>query len=192
MADRAEIIAENLAPFFAANQTVLEIGAGKGLVARALQEQTGARLTLVDVVDYNQTDLPVRTYDGRHLPFPDASFDYALLAFVLHHTPDPVPVLDEAQRVSRRGVIIAENNVQGWLRKHVTRIVDSIPHFQHGVPVCHHVLQIDEWLELFHRLPGRATLLARFSLGPFWDNFVLLIEPPLPSAAGAPDLANRG
>ncbi len=179
MTDRATLIANQLAPHVAAQQQLLEIGAGKGLVAQALQQATQTRITLVDVVDYNQTNLPLKTYNGLHLPFPDASFDYSLLIFVLHHTADPLPVLREALRVSRCGVLIVENHVQGWLRQQFTRAIDSIPHFQYGVPICYRAQAIADWQQTFERLPVRAELLSRFAMsGGFWQNFVMRLSKP--------------
>jgi ubiquinone/menaquinone biosynthesis C-methylase UbiE len=173
MADRATIIAAQLAPHFAAQQSLLEIGAGKGHVAQALQHATQTQITLVDVVNYNQTALPLKIYDGLNLPFPAESFDYSLLIFVLHHTPDPLPVLREALRVSRHGVVVVENHVQGWLRQKITRAIDSIPHFQHGVPICYRAQTIDDWQQTFVCLSARTELLSRFALGGFWQNFVI-------------------
>ncbi len=176
--DRATHIAQELAPYLSAGERVLEIGAGKGLVAQALQHRTGAQLTLVDVVNYNQSALPCMTYDGTHLPFPDQSFDYSLLIFVLHHTPDPIPVLREALRVSARGVLICENHVAGGWRKPLTRVIDSLPHFQYGVPICFRALTSDEWQRVIARLPVRAELLRRFTMGGgFWQNFVMRLTP---------------
>ena len=192
MGDRATVIAEALSPFFAAGETVLEIGSGKGHVAQALESMTGIKMNLVDVVDYNETDMPLRKYDGLHLPFPDASFDLALFVFVLHHVPDPLPILKEGLRVSRNGIIIAENNVEGWLRRPITRLVDSIPHFQNGVPFCYHAMAIDDWLKLFGPLAVRPQQLTRFHLGFFWDNFIVRLDPGLPSTGPTPLPAKPG
>ncbi len=177
MADRATIIAENLARHFSSQHRVLEIGAGKGHVARALQQAAQVDIKLVDVVDYNETELVLELYDGVQLPFRDQSFDYSLLIFVLHHTPDPLRVLREALRVSRCGVLVVENHVEGWARKQVTRVVDSVPHWQYGVPICYHTHTIAEWHRLFEQLPARAELVTQFNLGFFWENFVTRVEP---------------
>ncbi len=176
--DRATQIAQQLEPHLEPGQRVLEIGAGDGRVAETLQRRTGAQFTLVDVVDYNQSRLPCTTYDGSHLPFPDRSFDSAMLIFVLHHAADPLPVLREALRVSRQDVLICENHVAGWWRKPVTRIVDSLPHLRYGVPVCYRTLSIDEWHALLAPLPARIERLGRYSMGRgFWQNFTLRLSP---------------
>ena len=129
----------------------------------------------MDVVDYNESAFPLQVYDGVHLPFEDGVFDYALLVFVLHHTPDPLVVLKEALRVSRHGVIIVENHVPGWARQQITRLIDSIPHWQHGVPICYRAQTSDDWQREFAALPVRTQVIGHFSLGAFWDNFVLKV-----------------
>ncbi|MDP9149844.1 MAG: class I SAM-dependent methyltransferase [Myxococcota bacterium] len=45
---------------------------------------------------------PDLAYDGKTLPFPDASFDTILNVQVLEHTPDPQRLIDEMSRVLRR------------------------------------------------------------------------------------------
>jgi len=44
-----------------------------------------------------------RIADGRRLPFPDATFDLVVSNSMLHHIPDPAPVMDEMARVLRHG-----------------------------------------------------------------------------------------
>lgn len=177
MTERAELLSRELAPYLGRGEEWLEIGAGQGLVARALQAATGAHLALVDVVDYNRSGLPLLTYDGLHLPFPNGSFDHSLFLFVLHHTPDPLPVLLEALRVSRKSVLVVENSVSGAVRQRVTRVIDSIPHFRYGVPVCYRAQTIETWRKMFERLPVRTELLGRFSMNyGFWQNFIMRLH----------------
>lgn len=180
MTDRATVIASHLSSHFAPRSSLLEIGAGKGHVSRALRDASDVEIKLVDVVDYNETDLALEVYDGELLPFQDNAFDYSLLVFVLHHTPDPLRLLGEAMRVSRKGVLVVENHVQGWLRQQFTRSIDSIPHLQYGVPVCYHTHTIREWGEIFSRLPSTPELLDRFTIDGFWQNFVMRLSCPKP------------
>lgn len=87
---------------------MIDIGAGSGLVAEALATSLDVKVTLVDVVDYNRSGLPLQLYDGRRLPFEARRFNVALLAFVLHHSADPGGTLQEAQRVARRVVVLED------------------------------------------------------------------------------------
>jgi ubiquinone/menaquinone biosynthesis C-methylase UbiE len=173
---REDIIVQNLRPFLHAKQHVVEIGAGNGLVAQRLHKATGAQFTLLDVVDYNQSRLPLQLYDGKTLPYAEDAFDYALLIFVLHHNPHPHPVLREALRVARCGAIVVENDVRGAIKKPLTRVVDSLEFVRRGVPRNYFVKSTEEWGKFFHALPSRATLLHTFNIGWFWHNVIFKVE----------------
>lgn len=176
MPTREETIVKNLQPFLPRGQHVVEIGAGNGLVAQMLHDSTGADFTLLDVVDYNASKLPMHVFDGRTLPFPDHSFDLALLVFVLHHNPDPRPVMWEAMRVARNGVIVVENDTRGLIKKPLTRMIDSTEHLHRGVPPCYMTKSSDEWRSFFEALPARATELHRFNIGWYWKNVIMRVE----------------
>ncbi len=178
MPSREEIIVEHVKAFLPAKQHVVEIGAGNGLVAQMLHDATGAEFTLLDVVDYNRSKLPMRVYDGKNVPFEDDAFDLALLIFVLHHNPDPRPLMREALRIARRGVLVVENDTRGFFKKPFTRLVDSLEFVRRGVPPNYFVKSTDEWLEFFRVLPARATELHRFEIGWYWKNVILKIEKP--------------
>jgi ubiquinone/menaquinone biosynthesis C-methylase UbiE len=45
---------------------------------------------------------------AEELPYPDASFDLVFFGLVLHESDEPLKVLQEARRVSRRQVCILE------------------------------------------------------------------------------------
>jgi SAM-dependent methyltransferase len=83
---------------------VLELGAGTGSQARALADR-GFDITAVDVAWSNYREnrvFPVVDYDGRHLPFADASFDAVFSSNVLEHVPDVAVMNQEIRRVLRR------------------------------------------------------------------------------------------
>lgn len=173
MPTREEIIVQNVTPLLQPGQQILEIGAGNGLVAEMLYRSTGACFTLLDVVNYNKSSLPMMVYDGRVIPFADNSFDLAMLVFVLHHNPDPVPVLHEALRVSRQGVLIVENDVRGTVKRPATRMVDSLEHLRRGVPPCYFTKSVHEWLRLLDELAPGSQLVSQFKIGWFWHNAIL-------------------
>lgn len=176
MPTREETIVQNVKPFFPANSQVVEIGAGNGICAQMLQDATGAHFTLLDVVDYNQTSLPMRVHDGKTLPFDDDAFDYALLVFVLHHNPDPRPVMQEALRVARKGVLVVENDTRGIVKRPLTRVIDSTEWMRRGVPRNYFVKSTDEWLGFFRALPASVQLLHNFKIGWYWNNIILHVE----------------
>jgi ubiquinone/menaquinone biosynthesis C-methylase UbiE len=176
MPTREEIIVQNVKPFVRPQERVLEIGAGNGLVAQMIQEASGADFTLLDVVDYNRSWLPMHVYDGLHLPFEDNSYDVALLIFVLHHNPDPRPVMREALRVARQGVLVVENDTRGVVKKPLTRMIDSTEHLRRGVPPCYFTKSAEEWRVFFQALPATADLVHRFKIGWYWNNIVMRVE----------------
>lgn len=105
---------------------LLDLGAGEGFVGAAAARETGADVTLADIVDFNQTALPLVRYDGRHLPFPDDSFDTTLLVYVLHHSEDPLAVLHEARRVTTERVGILESVVENRLDRRWLPFADRL------------------------------------------------------------------
>ncbi len=175
MPNREQILVQNVTPFLKPHHHILEIGAGNGLVAEMLHCSTGARFTLLDVVDYNRSALPMQLYDGKTLPFADKTFDLALLIFVLHHNPDPRPVLREALRVSRHGILIVENDVRGMVKKPMTQLIDSAEYLRRGVPRCYFTKSAEEWRTLLYQLPAHVETLATFRIGWFWQNIILKV-----------------
>lgn len=85
--------------------SLLEIGAGTGHQARrATQSGLFERVEAVDLVDGIYSDdmvYPVRAYDGRVLPFADASFDVVYTSHMYYHLPEGHPLSAEMHRVLR-------------------------------------------------------------------------------------------
>ncbi len=160
---RATTILAAFAATIQPHSRILDIGAGKGLLAQEMARQLDARVTLVDVAQYNQTNLPLTMCDSRGLAFADDSFDYALLSFVLHHSPQPDAILREALRVARE-VIVVENDVRGKVRGAVTRLIDSWPAIRYGTPPCYFTRTREEWLRWLARFPVEARVLSEFRL----------------------------
>jgi ubiquinone/menaquinone biosynthesis C-methylase UbiE len=174
---RVNSIVDSFASVVAPHSRILDIGAGKGLLAKEMSDRLSACVTMVDVAAYNQTDLPLTLCDSRALAFSSDSFDYALLSFVLHHTPRPELILAEALRVSPR-VIVVENHVPGLVRGLVTRLVDSYPALRYGTPPCYLAWTRDRWLRFFQLYSKQPACLAEFTLeaGGFFQNFTVLLE----------------
>jgi SAM-dependent methyltransferase len=84
---------------------ILEVGAGTGRQALDLKAR-GFDVEAIEIPDsnYKQERLfPITNYDGRHFPFPDASFDIVLSSNVLEHVPDLRALHSEIRRVLRPG-----------------------------------------------------------------------------------------
>jgi len=103
-------------------ETILDLGAGDGLLALEINKQLNKNVLLVDILDYNSSDLPLILYnpDGK-LPFADNEIDTTILYTVLHHSNDPKHLLQEAMRVTKKRLIIKE----AYIEKEENRITNS-------------------------------------------------------------------
>ncbi|MFT3685500.1 MAG: class I SAM-dependent methyltransferase [Phycisphaerales bacterium] len=93
--------------------TVLDIGAGNGALLQKMHDGgLGERLSAIEIsrsgleqLNARRASLPrladVRTFDGVHFPYPDNSFDLAVLSHVIEHVEHPRLLLYEAARVAR-------------------------------------------------------------------------------------------
>lgn len=109
-------LGEDVAP----GGTILDVGCGAGQVVEALRSAGFAASGL----DVAPPDLPgCHGYDGRTIPFPDASFSAVGAFNVLEHVEDPIAFLDEMTRVLKPGgrIVISSPNflrVLGWRDYH--------------------------------------------------------------------------
>lgn len=85
---------------FTKQDKIVDIGSNKGHIFDGWNRDN---ITSVDIDEY---DIPnfVRS-DASNLPFKDKEFDKALLAEIVEHTQDPIPVLSEARRVAKQVII---------------------------------------------------------------------------------------
>ena len=105
--DALTLIRETYAPL--ARKALLDIGCGTGSLARALTEE-GADVTGIDpgedALAKARKAVPAARFEAvsaETLPFPDDTFDGAVMLNSLHHVPDPAKALAEAARVLRPG-----------------------------------------------------------------------------------------
>ena len=106
-------------------------------------------------------------YDGRHLPFPDGSFDVIRLEHVLEHLPQPVPTLKLLRRLLVPGgwLVLTVPSILPWReREDLDRSPDRA-HLQIPVHLAHHsemsLLQLLEEAEL-SVVALKATKVERF------------------------------
>ena len=125
---------------------VLDVGAGRCLIAKRLHEETGSPITCIDVKDLNVTDMKLIVYDGKKLPFPDGHFDTVLVVYVLHHCEEPLETLSECKRVARKRIIIFED--VGI--KAITLLLDYTFNKLHGVDTPFNFKSEKEWHRAFN------------------------------------------
>jgi SAM-dependent methyltransferase len=97
-------------------KSVLDVGSGSGRVVRFLRQRCpDLQVEGVEPVSELREQaqaLGTVLHDGsgENLPFNDGSFDVVTSFGVLHHVPDPVPIITDLTRVARSGVMISDAN----------------------------------------------------------------------------------
>ncbi len=94
-------------------EKILDLGAGDGFLALEIKEQLEKEVVLVDILDYNYTDLPLILYNPEDkVPLADKEIDTTILFTVLHHASDPEHLLEEATRVTKKRLVIIEAYIE--------------------------------------------------------------------------------
>lgn len=151
---RAQKISQLCKRFIKPRGNVLDLGSGTGYIAEEIKRDYGAKITCIDIVDYNQSSLPLLLYDGENLPFEENTFDIALLTFVLHHSDNPLSLLEEAKRVLRPqgAIIILEDIYTNWLEYLITLIIDFFLNLPYRVRTPFNFKQESEWMSIIKQL----------------------------------------
>ena len=137
---------------------VLDLGCGDGSVARAIMaERPEYEIRGVDVALRPRTWIPVDVFDGHRIPFPDQSFDWVTIVDVLHHTGDPRPLLAEARRVARLGIVVKDHLREGLGAYSTLRLMDWVGNRGHDVTLPYNYLTRDEW----NRVMAETGLVAK-------------------------------
>ncbi len=150
---RVCVLRDHLAAVLPANAEVLDVGCGDGLVARLIREKRpDLRLVGIDVLVRRETHIPVRPFDGKVLPLGDGSVDVVMFVDVLHHTEDPMILLREGVRASRRAIVIKDHVLTGFLGGPTLRYLDRVGNCRHGVPLTYNYWPRERWLEAWNAL----------------------------------------
>jgi SAM-dependent methyltransferase len=150
----ATCIADALPP----NATVLDIGAGNGLIAKTVMSiRPDVSIRGVDVHKREVEYIPVTIYDGNTLPFEDKQFDAALFVDVLHHTPNITEVLREAARVAKHMILIKDHLCESTLDRRVLAAMDDVGNTRFGVRIPENYLSKAQWHECFDTIKVRVA-----------------------------------
>jgi ubiquinone/menaquinone biosynthesis C-methylase UbiE len=147
---RANDIFSKIKPFLNKDDYILDIGAGTCNVCEILLEKEYNVIPL-DIQDLSfVNNIKPILYDGDKIPFDDNKFDITLILTVLHHTPYPEKIIEEAKRVSKR-IIIMEDIYTNVFHKYITYFFDGLLNLEFiGHP---HTNKNDKlWKETFDKL----------------------------------------
>lgn len=150
----------------------LDVGCGTGQLAMLVG---GARFEGCDVLVRPDAHIQVTPFDGTTLPYPDGSFDFAMLVDVLHHVHDPLPLLLEAKRVSRRFVLVKDHYCENLWQRVVLRFMDWVGNRAYGVSLPYNYLSRARWDRLYEAA-GLIPTAGRERLGLYPWPFSLVFE----------------
>lgn len=150
---RVRRLAEQLAELIPQNTKILDVGCGDGQVAGALLAlRPDLSIEGLDVLVRGTTKIPVKEFDGSTIPFPDNSFDVVMLIDVLHHTLQPIQLLQESQRVARECILLKDHTSDGWLATPTLRLMDWVGNARHKVALTYRYFTRRQWLAAFEEL----------------------------------------
>jgi ubiquinone/menaquinone biosynthesis C-methylase UbiE len=132
---------------------VIDVGSGRGYIAKEIQTKNKVDVTCLDVKDLSQTNSKVTVYDGKNIPFKKNQFDTALIAYVLHHCEEPLKVLKEVIRVCKGNIVIFEDTKPSPF----TNIMDFMSNKLRGVETPFKFRQEKEWIDIFKKLNLKIT-----------------------------------
>jgi SAM-dependent methyltransferase len=176
---RARVLSGHLAALIPPDSRVLDVGCGDGLIDALVQERRAdVKISGVDVVVRGNARIDVQVFDGYRLPFADASFDAVMFVDVLHHTVEPLDLLREAARVTRRWLVLKDHVQEGWLAGATLRFMDRVGNRRHGVTLPYNYWShrrwqdafaaihagVDVWSQRLHLYPWPASVLFERSL----------------------------
>ncbi len=153
MGRRLARLARHLAELFPPGARVLDVGAGSGEMAAALLAlRPDLRIEGIDVLVRPGTAIPVRAFDGHHIPATDGEWDACLLVDVLHHCDKPEELLAEATRAARVCVVVKDHVAEGPWDHAVLRVMDWFGNRGHGVVLPYHYWSAARWKQAFEVL----------------------------------------
>jgi SAM-dependent methyltransferase len=165
----------------------VDVGAGDGWMARRLCDVgLVGRCIAIDVVRRAHVVVEPVLYDGRRLPMADASVDLAYAVDTVHHADDPLALLSEMARVSRRFVALKDHTCSTTGGAWMLRLLDEIGNRRFSISSPGRYQRGFDWLEalcargftvraLVHPAPCHAGVLG--ALTNRWQ-FVALLERP--------------
>lgn len=155
---RIGVLTGLMAEFAPQGACVLDVGTGDGaLAASLLERRPDLTLEAVDVLVRPDARVPVSHFDGLTIPYPDGSFDAAMLVDVVHHSEDPERLLAEAARVASSCVLVKDHLLEGALAGATLRLMDRVGNERHGVALPHTYWPKARWLEIVEGLGLRIA-----------------------------------
>ena len=175
---RLHVLTELILPYLRDGDRVLDVGCGGGALGARLHSEAAARGLEVPVSGLERfprggEPISVTSYDGKRFPFTDQAFDVVIVADVLHHELQPVALLRECVRVSKRHLVIKDHQLSGPLARMRVSLIDWAANAPYGVKCLFHYNQPGEWDAILRDLQLTPDALYRsIDLYPVGFNFL--------------------
>jgi SAM-dependent methyltransferase len=173
-ARRSRVLLRHLLELMPPDARILDVGCGDGLIDEmVMAARPESSIQGIDIFLRPQLRMPVLKYDGVRIPHSDQSFDVVLLLDVMHHTIDPMQLLTEARRVSRKYIIIKDHNRDGFAAGSLLRFMDWVANAPHGVVLPYNYWSSGQWRSAFGVLGLKMSeYRGQLGLYPFPGNWV--------------------
>lgn len=149
---RFKYLSSMLLPYLKGCNSVLDLGASCGRLAFRLQERAPhIKFVGVDTCVQPKTFIEIKKYNGKTLPFKGNAFDCVIMVDVLHHDKDPLHVLKEARRVSKKYILIKDHYWVSSVDFKLLKYADYIGNKPYGVDLPYNFLRLSDWAELFRK-----------------------------------------
>jgi SAM-dependent methyltransferase len=150
---RVRVLSRMFAEMLPANASVLDVGCGEGSIDSLIMAlRPDVSIRGADLLVRSHTHIPVDLLDSKTLPYDDESVDVVLLVDVLHHSEDPIGLLSEVARVTRRRILLKDHLCEGPWDRYVLKTMDWVGNARHGVPLLSNYWARRQWEDAFTRL----------------------------------------
>lgn len=154
----------------------LDVGSGSGELAHNLEvNHPNLKMSGVDVLVRENTSIEVIKFDGERLPFADKSYDFVMLIDVLHHTQEPLALLQECVRVSRQFILIKDHICDSWWDRVRLSFMDWVGNRAYDVHLPYNYLSENQWRKLYEQT-GLVCERKMNKLGLYAQPFSLIFD----------------
>jgi SAM-dependent methyltransferase len=171
---RVDVLTKHLVTLAPLGASILDVGCGDGRIAsRMMNRRNDLSIVGVDVLKRESSVLDIQMFDGITIPFPVAAKDLVMFVDVLHHTEDPMVLLGEAVRVSRRWILIKDHFRDGLGANQTLKFMDRLGNARFGVALPYNYWSGEQWAAAFATLGlKKKREIRELGLYPWWGNWI--------------------